>query len=349
MIRLNRPSLWGNWALNSVIEVGAIGYIDPNSGDFTYFDTLQTKPIVRSDENSLWSMMSTNVTKSGGSANIAGTYDPTTGTQVTVEATATWSFSDSGEFISKFQPAYKNLLQNRGNQIASQMEQIKNVAKDNGYMSGDNITQGFGVITEVIYAEAGMNVGAQTSGSSFSITGSVDGIAGMTDSDQAKASLKGSYFKDSSEGSFDTHIWPASANEVATTNVPIAFVMSSFGPNNMIIPVWVNFISEFTIQIDNQHGGTWVVDVTITGDTGGVVGKNLGGTKVSGGSSGTISNIPLDVTNLTATVSFETGPTLKQVWATPLTQIPTGEMQIDIYGLAGGHASIEPHIAPPNS
>lgn len=345
MIRRNRPSLWGNWSLNANIDIGAIGYIDAESGDFTYCDVLQTRPRVSADVDSQWSMMSTNVRKSSGTTNIAGRYDPTTGTQVTVEAVVKWDFSETGEIVSTFQPAQHFTLANRGNTIAQQMNQITQAAQANGYMNGTDITQGFGVVTEVIFAEAGMNLGAQSSGSSFSMSGSVAGMAGMTDNDQAKASLKGSYFAETSIGSFDSHIWPANANEVATTYVPIAFVFSSFGPNNVLIPVWVASISEFIIDIDNAHGGTYVVDVSVTGNVNGLT-KDLGKTKVSGGSSGSITGIPLSTLNLSAKLSFETGPTLTQSWPTPLSQIPTGEVLLDIYGVAPGQPSIVPHIVP---
>jgi len=345
MIRRNRPSLWGNWSLNANIDIGSIGYIDTESGDFTYCDVLQTKPRVSADVDSQWSMMSTNVRKSSGTTNIAGRYDPTTNTQVTVEAVVKWDFSETGEIVSTFQPAQHFTLANRGNTIAQQMDQITQVAQANGYMSGGNITQGFGVVTEVIFAEAGMNIGAQSSGSSFSMAGSVAGMAGMTDNDQAKASLKGSYFSENSSGSFDSHIWPANANEVATTYVPIAFVFSSFGPNNVLIPVWVNNISEFIIDIDNAHGGTWVVDVTVTGSVNGID-TTLGSATVSGGSSRSITGIPLSTLNLTAKLSFETGPTLTQSWSTPLSQIPTGEVLLDIYGVAPGTPVVEQHIVP---
>ena len=348
MIRRNRPSMWGNWSLNANIDIGSIGYIDAESGDFSYCDTLQTTPRVSADVDSQWSMMSTNVRKSSGTTNIAGRYDPTTGTQVTVEAKVKWDFSETGEIVSTFQPAQQYSLANRGTTIAKQMDQITRVAQANGYMSGSNITQGFGVVTEVIFAEAGMNIGAQSSGSSFSMSGSVAGMAGMTDNDQAKASLKGSYFSENSQGSFDSHIWPANANEVATTYVPIAFVFSSFGPNNVLIPVWVNNISEFIIDIDNAHGGTYIVDVALTGDVNGL-NTDLGTAKISGGQSRTLAGIPLSTLNLKAELSFETGPTLTQAWATPLAQIPTGEVLLDVYGVAPGQPSVVQHIVPQSS
>lgn len=34
LIRRSRPAYWGNWALNSQIRPGAVGFVDPESGDF---------------------------------------------------------------------------------------------------------------------------------------------------------------------------------------------------------------------------------------------------------------------------------------------------------------------------
>lgn len=345
MIRRNRPSMWGNWSLNANIAVGAIGALDPESGDFTLFDTLQTRPCDTVTVDYQWSMMSSNVRKTGGTSNIAGRYDPTTGTEVTVEADVKWDFSESGEIVSTFQPAQHFTLSRRGNTIALQMDQIIKAAQANGYMNGTDITQGFGVVTEVIMAEAGMNIGAETSGSSFSMKGSVAGMAGMTDSDQAKASLKGSYFSDSSTGSINSFIWPQNAGETASSLVPIAFVFSSFGPNNVLIPVWVAKISEFIIDIDNAHGGTYIVDVSVRGSVDGID-RDLGSAKISGGQSRSITGIPLSTLNLTVSLSFETGPTLLQTWPTPLSQIPTGEVLLDVYGVAPGAPSVIAHIVP---
>lgn len=346
MIRRNRPSMWGNWSLNPQIQVGAIGYIDPESGDFTTCGTLQSRPYDSVEVDYQWSMMSSNVRKSGGTMNIAGRYDPTTGAEVKVEATVKWDFSESGEIVSTFQPVQHFTLTNRGNTISSQLDQIVNVAQANGYMNGTDITQGFGVVTEVIMAEAGMNIGAEASGSSYTLAGSVAGMAGMTDSDQAKASLKGSYFSDSSTGSINSFLWPKNAGETASTCVPIAFVFSSFGPNNVLIPVWVANISEFIIDIDNAHGGTYIVDVSVTGTVNGIDNTDLGSAKISGGQSRSITGIPLSVLNLAATLSFETGPKVLQSWPTPLSQIPTGEVLLDVYGVAPGTPSIVVHIVP---
>lgn len=346
MIRLNRPTMWGNWSLNPSIDVGAMGYIDSESGDFTFCDMLQTRPFTPAEVDAQWSMMSSNVRKSGGTSNIAARYDPTTGTQVTVESTVTWNFSDSGEIVSNFQPARHLTLTNRGNTIAQQLNQVIEVAQANGYASGTEITQGFGVVTEVIFAESGMNVGSKSSSSSFSLSGSVAGMAGMTDSDQAQASLKGSYFSDTGTESCDSHLWPAVAGTVAATYVPVAFVFSSFGPGNVLIPTWIGSFSEFIITVDNAHGGTYIVDVTVSGSVNGVQQTFAKAEKVSGGSSHTFSGIPLSTLNLTATLSFETGPTLTQSWPTPLSQIPTGEVLLDVYGVAPATPSVIQHIVP---
>ena len=45
-------------------------------------------------------------------------------------------------------------------------------------------------------------------------------------------------------------------------------------------------------------------------------------------------------------LSFETGPTLIQSWPTPLSQIPTGEVLLDVYGVAPGTPSVIQHIVP---
>lgn len=336
LIRQTRPSQWGNWSLNSAIRVGAVGYLNAASGDFTAIDVLPSVAPSQSPFNSHWKLSSQNVSKTDTSVSFSGAInDPTTGADVKVGTESTWSFSDSGDVSSSFLVVMQENLTNPGNQIAAQFAWLQNVAKQNGYAVGDLITQGFGVVTEVLWAESGVNIGALSSNSTFSLTGSVKGMASMGDSADAQAEFKGSYFSEKSSATFDTHIWPASADTVAATNVGVAFVFASFAGTNKIVPTWVNPLSEFSIFFNNAHGGTYIVNIAVTYT---LNGKSMGPLtgQVSGGLTTTISGIPLDAVNVVAQMTFEmVGPDLKltQVWATPLTQIPTGAVQIDIYGV----------------
>ena len=336
LIRQTRPSQWGNWSLNSAIRVGAVGFLHASSGDFTPIDVLPSVAPARSPFNSHWKLSSQNVSKTDASVNFtAAITDPTTGADVKVGTESTWSFGDSGSVSSSFLVVMQENLTNPGNQIGAQFAWLQNVAKQNGYAVGDVITQGFGVVTEVLWAESGVNIGALSSNSTFALTGSVKGMASMGDSIDAQAEFKGSYFSEKSSDTFDTHIWPASADVVAETNVAVAFVFTSFAGANKIVPVWVNPLSEFSIFFNNAHGGTYIVNVTVNYT---LNGNSVGPltAQVAGGQSTTISGIPLDAVNVIAQMSFEmVGPdlVLTQVWATPLTQIPTGAIQIDIFGV----------------
>ncbi len=353
LIRQTRPSLWGNWGLNSAIRVGAVGYIDAASGDFTAIDVLPSVAPARSPFNAHWKLSSQNVSKTDTSVNFSGGMtDPTTGAKVTVGTEATWSFNNSGDVSSSFLVVMQENLTNPGNQIGAQFAWLQKVAQDNGYAVGDIITQGFGVVTEVLWAESGVNLGATSANSTFSLTGSVKGMASMADSVDAQAEFKGSYFSENSSATFDSHIWPASADVVADSNVGVAFVFASFAGTNKIVPTWVNPLSEFSIFFNNANGGTYIVNISVTYMLKGVISTAITA-QVSGGTSTTISGIPLDAVNLVAQMSFEmVGPdlVLTPTWATPLTQIPTGSLQIDIYGVWAAEPYIViSNISPPTN
>ena len=62
-----------------------------------------------------------------------------------------------------------------------------------------------------------------------------------------------------------------------------------------------------------------------------------------------VTGIPLNVLNLTAKLDFESGPTNTQTWGTPLTQIPSGDLLIDIFGVSPNTPSYTVHVVPPQN
>jgi hypothetical protein len=343
LIRQSRPTLWGNWALNPAIKVGAVGFVDSQTGDFVSIASLPSIVPSYSEFNQSWKLGSKKTSRQTGSVNLDGTYkDPTTGSTVTVGTEATWKFGSAGELASSFLVVLQGNLDNPGNQIAEQLDWLIKTAENNGYASNGAISQGFGVVTEVLWAESGVNIGANSGNSQFTLTGSVKGMTGMIDSTDAEAGLKGSYFKESDASNFDLHLWPGNPDIVADTNAPIAFGFASFAADNLIMPTWVNQVSVFTITFNNKHGGTYIVDCDVTWDLpDGTSGSNS--CQVIGGQSNFVSGIPLDASNVSAKLSFKASKSLYQAWSTPLSQIPTGTAEVDIYGVWPSRPHINVH------
>ncbi len=66
-------------------------------------------------------------------------------------------------------PGEKLTIENFGSVVASQFGWLKAKAHEVGMDKPDGISQGFGFITNVLWAKSGLNVGAQSASSSFSI------------------------------------------------------------------------------------------------------------------------------------------------------------------------------------
>ena len=95
---------------------------------------------------------------------------------------------------------------------------------------------------------------------------------------------------------------------------------------------------------DNGHGGTYIGNVTVTYNVPGQTDKVTKTTSASGGETRTIDGIPLDVTNLDVTVSFEAGSKFYFRWPRPISTWLIGQRTIDMSGVWpwGSHAKLRP-------
>ena len=282
-IRGSRRTLWGNWGLNSAIKSGAVGTVDPATGDFQFIDMIPGAQVVSQPASYQWTFETEQVSKQQASVTLDGSAtDPDTGTKITAGTQLTWSMASAGSMISDFSLAQEDVVADLGGLAQAQWAWLLNQAQSMGRASGNRIAQGFGIVTDVLWARSGLNVGALSDSTSFSVTGSASGVNDLVG---AQAGGKGSYVSTTEDKSVDKHLWPDQANTAATEPVPIAFGFASF-EGRLIMPSWTSQISSFQLVLNNQHGGTYIVKADLNYDT--PSGKGSQSASVSGGLIATI-------------------------------------------------------------
>jgi hypothetical protein len=207
------------------------------------------------------------------------------------------------------------------------------MASQVGMLVDGKIAQGFGVITRVLYATSGVNVGAISAGTSFTLSGSAEGVASMLGNAKGSAS----YSSADPSSATDHSMWPAVPGASATEMAPVAYLFASF-QDDIIIPVWKQPIDSLRVIVQNDVGCTYITRANIqyTSDReGGARSKEI---TVSGGMCGTI-DLPLDAQRLQVDLSFVgSSDSMRISSAAPIGQWPTGQCVIDITGVWPGGA-----------
>lgn len=338
LIRNGRAAYWGNWTLDQKLKVGSVGFVSPDNGDFTLVQE-QAPGLTVSTRNApnQWKLSSSNVKRSQSSVALDGSAtDPETGTKITAGTEVKWDFASTGSIASEFGISSETYLADltvltQPDTLAWLKEQAARVSMG----SSAGIAQGFGVVTSVIYATSGLNVGSQDDSSSFSVTGSVGGVQDLL----ASADAKGSYVSTNQTKSVDQHLWPDKANSLPALPIPIAYTFASFD-GELLIPNWITRLGGLQILFNNKPGCTYITNITLDYDT--PTGKKSEQFSLSGGLSKTVGNIPLNATNITAQVKFKgmiNSDNYSFSWPSPLGQWLTGSREIQMGGVWPGKTS----------
>jgi hypothetical protein len=209
--------------------------------------------------NNEWVVQSDTVKQKTVDGSISGGgVDPDSGTEGSGQLTVQWKFSEVGSVSSTFTVVEQAQLHDYGNQIVANLPWLVSEASSVGMASDGEISQGFGVVTSVLLASCGLNLGSEIKTSTFAISGSAEASNAMAGN--AKGSVAGSYSETGQTASFEQHLWPATSGGPATTNVPIAFQFASFIYGNQLIVGWITDVSDIEIELADDHGGTYIVD-----------------------------------------------------------------------------------------
>jgi len=345
LLRGSRSTLWGNWALNPVIKPGAVGIIDPCSGDFTLVsEALPNVDITNIQQGRRWAISSKDVSRKETKANVAGTVlDPATGIQVKPELTLEWNFCKEESIASEFALNGEQRLSDMA-VIHDQYDWLYAQAQKVGMASDGRIAEGFGVVTSVILADSGVNAGAKSKNARFSLSGSASGLNSLLGENGTTGQGGATFISTRDATSVETHTLPAQDGQVATTPLPVAYSFASFGPDKLIIPIWVRKIGSLRLAVDSKatSATTYITKVSIAYDLPGQPRKTEGPLAISGGLSNSF-DIPLGARNLEFKAEFVNlgnNQVITKHWATPLSQWVGGSRTINLYGTWPGSPSI---------
>ena len=362
LIRSSLPDHWGNWTLDMAIEPGAVGYIEFSTGKFVRLGMLPKALTTTNPLSSTMKLASDGVQSSQEYINLpAGApIAPTTSSTTTATAPASITGKPNvGLKVSWSFPEKDTLATNWVLQSQELVDQPVSVMKDNMvwlqqqagqvdmYNSSTGIEQGFGVITGVIWAKSGMNAGAHSANSTFAISGCVQNIESMLglgstgSGDMDGAGAGASFSRYHASGIVNSYIWPADSNTETSALVPIAYTFASVS-GTAVIPDWIGKVNGFTVNLDNSKS-TYIVETTLNysvGDPAQPVPEQK--VTLTGGTSGTFSDIPLDAQNVTLVSRF-IGAVHDQSytmhWDQPLGHWLTGERTIVMHGYWPGKIS----------
>lgn len=335
LIRNGRPAYWGNWTLAPHLAPGAVGIITPDTGDFTLVK--EATPGVAISSRTIanqWKLSSSNVRRTESQVNLDGSAtDPDTGTKIKAGVEVKWEFSSAGAIASEFSIESEKYINDLTSLTKPEtLKWLAEQAQSVSMGSGGNISQGFGVITNVIYAHSGVNAGSEDNSSSFSLTGSASAVHDML----GGANGRGSYLSVNQQKSVDQHLWPFKPGEIAPDPVPVAYTVASFD-GQLLIPNWITRLGAFEIFFNNKPGCTYVTHIKLAYKT--PQGDRNDEFTLTGGISKTVSNIPLNATNIHVEVRFQGVANSDDYtfnWPTPLGQWLTGRREIEMSGVWPG-------------
>lgn len=344
LIRQSRPDLWGNWALAPHPQIGAVGVLDPSSGTFKLIaEAVPGARFADKVASSSWKLSSEGVSRHQADVQAEAAFvDPNTGLKVKPELAYTWKFQKRQSLVSEFAIAHESVITDLG-VLSQQYQWLLQQAEKVGFAQGGRIAQGFGVITGVVYAASGVNLGANEQDASYTLGGTAEALHALLGETGPSGKLKASYGYSRETRSLDKHVWPAAEGAVPPSVIPIAFAFSSF-EGTTLLPSWRRRVERLAIYLDSKasKATTYVVKAKLSYYLNGKQHQEPVMT-VTGGLSGAFADIPLAATKMTLELVFKgVLRDEKRVlsWDTPLGQWPKGEMHVDIAGTWPGSPKV---------
>jgi hypothetical protein len=330
IIRHSRPGYWGNWSLDPEVAPGAVGVLDPDTGDFRGigFDLTGRRVGVRPISQD-WKMSSRGVRRKEAAAKASATGAGRPGGEIEVS----WMFASEESVATQFAVQHETYLKNEATTIRRQWATLVDGAADVNFAvrGRSGISQGFGVVTSVIYASSGLNLGARTETAAFSITGSVAGVKSMLGEAEGAASFSSI----SHSADVDAHVWPRAATEASSEPVAVGYTFLSF-QGGRLLPAWTGPIQQLRIELRNR--GSYIVKATASYKIGEREQRKR--VRISAGYKKVIT-LPLTAYDLTLDLDFvATSQDHRLRWTSPLGEWLDGEIQVDLTGFWPGRTGI---------
>jgi len=330
ILRENDRSAWGNWTLSPTINAGAVGIIDPETGEFTHVHHLPRAELLSLAEAQNWSLQSSGVHRTESSINLLGGYtDPSTGRKVYQGTLVEWSFPQDSCLSTNGHLTGKTSVNGYADLINEQFEWLHKLAKNVGFATQDGIKQGFGVITQTRNCCGAINLGSLESNSTFQLTGSVGGVAAMTGAGTVEAGMKGSFRDFRSTKQFECRLFPTEKDTVGNEDIAISYEFASFD-KRVLIPRWAGPLEGLNL-VFVSHGSyqsTCTVNYKVPGDTK----MHTDNVPLGAGLTRTISGLPLDAYDMEVVIELKAGNAFQFRFARPLDKWVNGQVTFDIGG-----------------
>ncbi|MGH1385937.1 hypothetical protein [Kordia sp.] len=326
LLRSNEFSAWGNWSLNPNIKIGLTGILNPHTG--TFDATGDTLPLGEEDIESLtradlWKVQSDHMKQTSTNVDVT-----VAGGETEAGTKLSWTFGRKRSVLSKFVRSKDVSMLSPITLLENNMSWLKEQADDLGMTNHEGITQSFCVVTKVYYASSGLNVGAESEDTTFSLSGTVEGMTGMF---TPSVSASAGYTSEEYTKTVDKHLCPVGPNATASYEVPVGFEVASFD-GTIVMPKWTHKFEKLNLAVDNHYGGTYIADSTLTYE---VDGEVIEETRSTWGGDTSHYLIPLNATNLQLKIDFEASGDVEYHfnWNNPLVQWPSGSRRIKMTGV----------------
>ncbi|MBX9403602.1 hypothetical protein K4L06_20020 [Lysobacter sp. BMK333-48F3] len=336
LIRRNRAGYWGNWGLAMHVRPGAVGIVDPATGDFRLVHpSLPGVEIRRDRMPGSWKLLSEHVSRQEGAVDVSAEADDGTGTRGEGGLEVRWAMGRAGAIASEFSLREQAVIADL-TRIPAQFRWLAEQAARVGHGRNGAIHQGFGVVTSAIYANSGLNVGSQSENAEFSIAGRASAVREML----GGVAGNGSFSSMRRVRNVDRQVWPARANTRPGEAVPIAYSFASFD-GDLFLPNWQRRLGALELEFRNPAGGTFRVQIEVSWQVGNRA-RTVQRVGVNGGMTRTIGNIPLAARDLRMSARFvgSGSPPIERRWADPLRQWGNGRRRIELRGVWPGRISL---------
>lgn len=333
LIRNTTQTAWGNWTLDPSVVPGAVGYLNPATGTFTRYAMLPQFKRVDLSAPQAWVAENSSIHQTQSEVKFEGGYkDPSSGVTVNTGLKVDWTFERRGSVTSNATLSGLSLVDNFGEAMSSQFDWLHELAKKYNHVTKDGIAQGFGMVTHVQTCRGATNIGSLSDDSSFSMTGSLDGMAAMTGAGKIDGKVEGSYKEVNKSKAFESRMFPTESNSAAPGEVGLVYQFASY-QGRQFFPTWIQKVDNLSVVFDNSHGGTYIGNCKLEYSVPNGASRVSREVTAPGGQVRSIGDIPLDAFDLEISVHFTAGDDFSFVIYQPIARWLTGQCTVDLRGV----------------
>ncbi|PSX11836.1 hypothetical protein C0W27_05580 [Photobacterium angustum] len=335
LMRSSKENTFANWSNDPSIQVGAIGYLNYLTGEFTLVSTdMVDDPVYfltkRKDEK--WEFSSKNTSKNSSEVKVDGGYlDPNSGVKVDVGMEHSWVFSKAKSLAATYIIAVEAYTNNPYGLVADKWDIIKSAAEKTPYIDHEtgDISQGFGYISGVKWASRGVAIASNDDEGQYSIVTSMN----VTSPKKDQIGLTPKLISEKGSNSVTATKFPATRDEIGEL-VPVAFTFTSIDGKRPINN-WTQPINQLELIINSKPGSTYITKWQVAYKT--VTNKNIqhkSGAFPAPQSASVY--LPKDAVDVQLSIKLPgvfSSNRCEVVWKDPINQWNKGKKEVQTYGI----------------